>query len=79
MPPRTRFGEDRVIDFEKREVTLILDLIEGPKYRLGRVDVEGNLQTKDAVLRREMERRPGQLWNQTDINTSRRNMLRSGI
>jgi outer membrane protein insertion porin family len=74
-----RFVEDRVIDFENREVTLVLDLVEGPKYRLGRVDVEGNLQTKDAVLRREMKRRPLELWNQTDANTSRRNMLRSQV
>lgn len=45
---------DIVPDEEKKEVKVIYRIDEGNKYRIGRIEIFGNIKTKDRVIRREM-------------------------
>jgi len=49
-----REGEDHVVD-------VVIDVFEGERYRLGRIEFAGNTVTKDKVLRREF-RIPEGTW-----------------
>ncbi len=52
---------------------------EGDIYRIGRVDVQGNIVTRDSVVRRGMALNPGDLWNDDQLDESMRQIERTGI
>ena len=42
------------IDEERKTVAINIDITEGDKVRIGRIDISGNTKTRDKVIRREM-------------------------
>lgn len=76
---RCDIGVDRGLDLAKRVVNLVLHVEEGDKYRIGRVDIHGNYATKDAVVRRGLQLRPTDLWNDDAIDESKRQLERTGL
>ena len=70
---------DRGLDLVNHRVNLVLHVEEGRKYRIGRIDVHGNYVTKDAVVRRAIDLVPGDLWNDDDIDESKRQIQRTGL
>ncbi len=70
---------DRGLDLVNRRVNLVLHVEEGRKYKIGRVDIHGNYVTKDAVVRRAIDLVPGDLWNDDDIDESKRQIQRTGL
>jgi len=51
-----RADVDPIVDVNKEEKTadITLSVIEGGIYKIGRIDVTGNIKTRDKVIRREM-------------------------
>ena len=76
---RCSFLEDRGLDLENHRVNLVIHVEEGRKYHIGRVDIHGNYVTKDAVVRRAIDLMPGDLWNDDDIDESKRQIQRTGL
>ena len=76
---RCDFREDRGLDLENHRVNLVIHVEEGRKYRIGRVDIYGNYVTKDAVVRRAIDLMPGDLWNDDEIDESKRQIQRTGL
>jgi outer membrane protein insertion porin family len=76
---RCRFSPDRRINFETNTVDLVIRVDEGKQYRIGRIDIHGNEITRDSVLRRAIQLRPGELWNDDAVDESRRQILRGGL
>lgn len=76
---RCRISQERRVDLDTRTVHLILRFDEGRQYRVGRVDIRGNLMTRDGVVRRAVALHPGELWNDDAIDESRRQILRGGL
>jgi outer membrane protein assembly complex protein YaeT len=76
---RCRVVQERRVDLEARIVHLTLRFDEGRPYRVGRVDLRGNLLTRDGVARRAIAIHPGELWNDDAIDESRRQILRTGL
>ena len=70
---------DRGLDLVNHRVNLVLHVEEGRKYKIGRVDIHGNYVTKDAVVRRAIDLVPGDVWNDDDIDESRRQIQRTGL
>lgn len=70
---------DRRLDPQKHIVHLTLHVQEGRKYRIGRVDFAGNFGTKDAVVRRAIQLKPGDLWNDDAIDESKRQIRRTDL
>ena len=70
---------DRLIDFEQRRVDLVLRLIPGRRYRVRRIDISGNVITRDGVLRGPLALQPGKIWSDRDRQQSLRELNRSGL
>ncbi len=76
---RAAFREDRRYRDDGYVVDLALHLVEGRKYRVGRIDPFGNTVTKAQVIYREFSLGPGDLYNQSRIDESERQLRRTGL
>lgn len=71
--PRTRAREkDKLVD-----ITFEID--KGNKVYLGRINMVGNTKTRDKVIRREMDVKEGELYNETRKRESLNNIKRLGF
>jgi len=71
--------EDVVAHPDEHRVDLVLHMREGDRYRIGRIDIDGNTVTKDAVVRRALRLQPGELWNDEGRDESVRQIRRTGL
>jgi outer membrane translocation and assembly module TamA len=51
------------IDQEKKTVALNIDVQEGGEVRIGRIDITGNVKTRDKVIRREFALEEGRVFS----------------
>jgi len=63
---------------ETNEVDVVVPLQRGPLVYFERIEVRGNSKTRDKVIRREMEIIEGQLFNETNLERSRRRVTALG-
>lgn len=61
---------DLAPDEKNRTVKVVLAINEGSKYRIGRIEVSGNLKTRDKVIRRELRFDEGEVFNSTKLRRS---------
>ncbi|WP_448587596.1 outer membrane protein assembly factor BamA [Thermocrinis sp.] len=66
------------VDKEKKEVSVILRIYEGEPVYAGRIEVRGNYETRDYVIRREMRVQEGDLINQRELERSRTRIFNLG-
>lgn len=66
------------VDEEKRIVDITLNITQGEKVSVERIDIAGNVKTRDKVIRREIEIGEGELYSATKIKRSKRNLNRLG-
>lgn len=64
---------------EGDSLDLEIRLTEGPLAVIGRVEISGNETTKDYVIRRELETRPGQYFSRAAIMRSQRRLMNMGF
>jgi outer membrane protein insertion porin family len=58
------------IDQERKTVAIAIDITEGDKVRIGRIDISGNTKTRDKVIRREMRLDEGDEYSKKAIRRS---------
>lgn len=61
---------DLAPDEKNRTVKVVLVINEGKKYRVGRIEVSGNLKTRDRVIRRELRFDEGEIFSSTKLRRS---------
>lgn len=61
---------DLVPDEGKKAVKILLNIDEGDKYRIGRIEISGNTKTRDKVIRREVRLDEGDTFNSALIKRS---------
>jgi len=68
-------------DFKKGSTTVgvIYDIKKGEKVTMGEINVTGNTNTRDKVVRRELRIFEGELYNETDNRKSLANVRRLGF
>lgn len=71
--PRTRIRE------KDKEVDITFEIDKGNKVYFGRINVVGNTKTRDKVVRRELQIREGELYNETRKRESLDNVKRLGF
>lgn len=59
------------VDDNAKLVDVMLEIEQGPKVYIDRINITGNTKTRDKVIRREMKVVEGQLYNATALKTSR--------
>jgi len=67
------------IDLEKRTIDLTFDIDKGSKVFFERINIRGNRKTRDKVVRRELKISEGELYNQTNLEISRRRVNALGF
>ena len=66
------------VTLEKRKVSLTFEIEKGKKVYFERVNIRGNNKTRDKVIRREMKISEGELYNQANLEDSRRRVTALG-
>src|SRR6056297_69572 len=66
------------VKVEKDSIDLEMRIYEGKQARVNRVTVVGNTKTHDHVIRRELRTKPGELFSQTDVQRSIRELAQLG-
>ncbi|MDQ3032570.1 MAG: outer membrane protein assembly factor BamA [Myxococcota bacterium] len=59
------------LDLERNIVDLSIVVRRGPLTRIERINIRGNTKTRDSVIRREIRISEGELYSQTQLETSR--------
>lgn len=57
-------------DEKNRTAQIMLNIEEGDKYRIGRIEVSGNTKTRDNVIRREVRLDEGELYDGSKLKRS---------
>ena len=60
------------VDMDKLTVDLTFEIEKGKKVYFERINIRGNSKTRDKVIRREMKISEGELYNQTNLEVSRK-------
>lgn len=58
-------------DAGPNRVNIKYQITEGSRYRVGKVNVQGNTKTKDKVIRREVPLKPGDWFNTVELETTK--------
>lgn len=58
-------------DAGPNRVNITYRISEGTRFRVGRVNIEGNIKTKDKVIRREIPLKPGDMFNSVELETTK--------
>ena len=58
-------------DAGPNKVNIVYRITEGSRFRVGRVNIEGNTKTQDKVIRREMPLKPGDYFNSVELETAK--------
>lgn len=58
-------------DAGPNKVIIQYQISEGSRYKVGRVNIQGNIKTKDKVIRREVPLKPGDWFNTVELETTK--------
>ena len=67
------------VDLDRRIVDISFEIEKGKKVYFERINVRGNSKTRDKVVRREMKIAEGELYNQTNLEVSKRRVTALGF
>ena len=67
------------VNLDKRIVDISFEIEKGDKVYFERINVRGNSKTRDKVVRREMKIAEGELYNQTNLEVSKRRVTALGF
>ena len=69
----------RIKKISKNNVEVVLEIQEGTKIYIDRIQVSGNVKTMDSVIRRELELVEGDPYNSSKIKQSEKNVKSTGL
>ncbi len=58
-------------DAGPNRVSINYRITEGSRYRVGKVNIAGNIKTQDKVIRREIPLKPGDFFNTVELETTK--------
>ena len=58
-------------DAGPNRVNIKYNITEGSRFRVGKVNIQGNTKTKDKVIRREVPLKPGDWFNSVELETTK--------
>ncbi len=67
------------IDAENLLIGIVFDVEQGSQVTIDRINIAGNLKTRDKVIRREMKLTEGELYNASKLKESRRRINNLGF
>lgn len=70
--------EKESVDTEKKVVNLTLNIVEGSPVYVDKIEIKGNYETRDYVIRREIRAQEHELASKKDIERSRTRIMNLG-
>lgn len=70
---------DIQVNDRKKNVDVVLRIDRGRKVYIGKITIEGNLKTKDKVIRREFRFNEGELFDSIKLKRSRERIVNTGF
>src|SRR6185295_10156841 len=67
------------VDLPNRKINLTFEVARGKKAYFERINIRGNAKTRDKVIRREMKISEGELFNNTNLEISKRRIQALGF
>jgi outer membrane protein insertion porin family len=67
------------VDLDKRTISLTFEVSRGKRAYFERINIRGNSKTRDKVIRREMKISEGELFNNTNLEVSKRRIMALGF
>ncbi len=67
------------VDLKNHTISLSFEVARGKKAYFERINIRGNAKTRDKVIRREMKISEGELFNQTNLDESKRRINALGF
>ncbi len=67
------------IDLPNRKISLTYEVARGKRAYFERINIRGNSKTRDKVIRREMKISEGELFNNTNLEVSKRRITALGF
>ncbi len=67
------------VDLAKRQIHLTWEVARGKRAYFERINIRGNSKTRDKVIRREMKISEGELFNNTNLEVSKRRITALGF
>ncbi|MGE5184415.1 MAG: outer membrane protein assembly factor BamA [Acidobacteriota bacterium] len=67
------------VDLDKRQIALTFEVARGKRAYFERINIRGNSKTRDKVIRREMKVAEGELFNNTNLEVSKRRIMALGF
>jgi outer membrane protein insertion porin family len=67
------------VDLDKRQISLTFEVARGKRAYFERISIRGNSKTRDKVIRREMKISEGELFNNTNLEVSKRRIMALGF
>jgi outer membrane protein insertion porin family len=64
---------------ENREADVLLEVAEGPQYRVSRIEIEGLTSTREAIARREAAFEPGEVLGEIKMLETESRLRRLGL
>ena len=67
------------VDLDKKTIDLTFEIARGKRTYFERINIRGNTKTRDKVIRREMKISEGELFNNTNLEISKRRIMALGF
>ncbi|CAN5809089.1 outer membrane protein assembly factor BamA [soil metagenome] len=67
------------VDLPKRQINLTFEVARGKRAYFERINIRGNSKTRDKVIRREMKISEGEMFNNTNLEISKRRITALGF
>jgi outer membrane protein insertion porin family len=58
---------------------VVYEIAESEKMKIGRIDIKGNVRTKDTVIRRELAVSPGETFDMVRVRRSKNRLMQTGF
>lgn len=75
----TQIAGREKVDAGKKEISFEIVIVEGDRSHIGKIIIQGNTKTKEAVLRRELPFEEGEIFSKEKIQRGYVNLMRTGF
>jgi outer membrane protein insertion porin family len=75
----TQINSREKVDEGKKAISFEVIIVEGERSHIGRIIIQGNTKTKEAVIRRELPFEEGDVFNRAKIQRGYINLMRTGF
>jgi outer membrane protein insertion porin family len=74
-----RVEDEKILDRQNKQVKVVYDIQKGNLYYVNFINISGNYESRDYVIRRELRFAPGDLFKRKDLFRSQARLYRLGF